>query len=65
MALPETTALATASYAVAAAAGLEDDDLTLEINLAAVKGIAKVAKQFNLPLTVDFQDGYGDKLEEE
>ena len=62
--LPSTTALATASYAIAAAAGLSDDDLTLEANLRAVSAIAKVAKQHNLPLTVDMQDGFGAQLEE-
>lgn len=62
--LPATRALATASAAIAAAAGIEDPELTLDINLTAVRAIAKVAKQLNKPLTVDFQDGYGDKLEE-
>lgn len=62
-ALPETKALATASFAVAAAAGLDDHDLTLEVNLRAVEAIAKVAKKHNKPLTVDFQDGFGDELE--
>jgi 2-methylisocitrate lyase-like PEP mutase family enzyme len=62
--LPGTQALATASFAVAAAAGLPDDDLTLETNLAAVRSIAPVAKEYNLPLTIDWQDGYGDRLEE-
>ncbi|KAH6673840.1 phosphoenolpyruvate phosphomutase-domain-containing protein [Halenospora varia] len=62
--LAGTKALATASYAVAAAAGLEDDDMTFEINLHAVHGISKIAKQYNLPLTVDWQDGYGERLEE-
>lgn len=61
--LPATTALATASYAVAVAAGLEDAELSLEANLAAVRPIAAIAKEHNLPLTVDFQDGYGDQLE--
>lgn len=62
--LPKTKALATASFAIAAAAGLADDDLTLEVNLRAIAVIAKVAKQFNKPLTVDFQDGFGDQLED-
>lgn len=63
-ALPATRALATASYAVAASAGVSDDDLTLEMNLAATRGISKVAKEYGLPLTVDWQDGYGERLEE-
>lgn len=63
-AIPSVKALATASYAVASVAGLEDDDLTLEVNLAAVKAIAAVARAANKPLTVDWQDGYGSRLEE-
>lgn len=57
-------ALATASYAVAEAAGIKDNDLTLAVNLDAVRGIAAVARAFNKPLTVDLQDGYGAELEE-
>jgi len=60
--LPQTKALATSSAAVATVAGMTDDDLTFEVNLRAVKAIASVAKEFNLPVTVDFQDGYGDEL---
>lgn len=41
--LPCMKALATASYAVAAAAGVADDDMTLETNLAAVRAIAPMA----------------------
>lgn len=63
-ALPGTQALATASYAVSGAAGVSDDDMTLETNMAAVLAIAPVAKEFGLPLTIDWQDGYGDRLEE-
>jgi 2-methylisocitrate lyase-like PEP mutase family enzyme len=62
--LPSTAALATASYAIAAAAGLADEALDLETNLRAVSAIAGVAKTHNLPLTVDFQDGFGADLEE-
>ncbi|PQE32218.1 carboxyphosphonoenolpyruvate phosphonomutase protein [Rutstroemia sp. NJR-2017a WRK4] len=58
-----TKALATASYAVAAARGTTDAYLDLETNLSAIPDIAAVAKQFNKPLTVDIQDGYGDSLE--
>jgi 2-methylisocitrate lyase-like PEP mutase family enzyme len=57
-------ALATASYAVARANGTEDDDMTLETNLSAVRGIVAVAKEFGKPLTVDIQDAYGKRLEE-
>lgn len=62
--LPETKALATASFAIAAAAGLEDHELDLDTNLRAIRAIGKVAKAFNKPLTADFQDGFGEKLEE-
>jgi 2-methylisocitrate lyase-like PEP mutase family enzyme len=62
--IPATKALATASYAVASAVGTTDDDLSLEQNLAAVSTIAPFAKERGLPLSVDFQDGYGDRLEE-
>jgi 2-methylisocitrate lyase-like PEP mutase family enzyme len=62
--LPSTRALATASYAIAAAASLADSDLTLDVNLRAVAAIAKVAKNHGLPLTVDMQDGFGPQLEE-
>ncbi|KAF9739836.1 hypothetical protein PMIN06_004883 [Paraphaeosphaeria minitans] len=62
--LPQTTALATASYSVACAAGLADDALTLDTNLRAAAAVAVVAREFDKPLTVDFQDGYGDALEE-
>ncbi|KAH6614338.1 PEP phosphonomutase-like protein [Boeremia exigua] len=63
-ALPSTTAIATASFAVAAAAGLPDDDLDLATNLRAAASIAKVAAAHDLPLTVDLQDGYGAQLDE-
>jgi 2-methylisocitrate lyase-like PEP mutase family enzyme len=61
--LPSTRALATASYAIAAAAGIADPDLDLETNLRAVRAIAAVAKKHNLPLTADMQDGFGSQLE--
>lgn len=62
--LPSSHALATASYAVARAVGTEDDDLTLEQNLAAAKLIGKVAAKHQKPLTVDLQDAYGSRLED-
>lgn len=62
--LPSTRALATASFAIAAAAGLADDDLNLATNLRAVRPIAAIAAKHDLPLTVDFQDGFGRELEE-
>lgn len=63
-ALPSCKALATASYAVALAAGTEDTKLTLECNLQAVRVIGRVACELGKPLTVDLQDGYGGRLEE-
>lgn len=62
-ALPSSKALATASYAVAAASGTTDEALDLDTNLAAIPSIATVARQFNKPLTVDIQSGYNDSLE--
>lgn len=62
--LPDCKALATASYAVAVANGTQDPDLDLDTNLAAVGRIAAVARAAGKPLTVDLQDGYGDRLEE-
>lgn len=63
-ALPKCRALATASKAIALAAGLEDEDLDLDTNLAAVRVIGRAAHKHGLPLTADLQDGYGDRLEE-
>ena len=57
-------ALATASFAIAAAHGLSDAELDLETNLAVARVIGAVARQHNLPFTVDLQHGYGDRLEE-
>ncbi|KXL50833.1 MAG: hypothetical protein FE78DRAFT_27048 [Acidomyces sp. 'richmondensis'] len=36
----------------------------METSPRATKAIAEVAKQFNKPLMFDFQDGYGDQLED-
>ncbi|KAJ3025352.1 UNVERIFIED_CONTAM: hypothetical protein HDU68_007239 [Siphonaria sp. JEL0065] len=55
-------AAATASYAIAASLGIEDDDLTLEQNLNAVRIIARVLDK-RIPLSADLQDGYGDQLD--
>jgi 2-methylisocitrate lyase-like PEP mutase family enzyme len=62
--LPQCHALATASYGVARASGIEDDDMVLEQNLATAKLIGRVALKHNKPLSVDLQDAYGDRLEE-
>ncbi|GFP54348.1 uncharacterized protein Rv1998c [Trichoderma asperellum] len=61
--LPNAKALATASYAVAEAAGLKDDTLTRAVNVTSAKNIASAIKEFGKPLSVDYQDGYGDELE--
>ncbi|KAI0908393.1 Phosphoenolpyruvate/pyruvate domain-containing protein [Ustulina deusta] len=55
--------LATTSFSVARAAGLSDEQLALDVNLVAVRGIASVAAEFKKPLTVDIQDAYGSDLE--
>ena len=61
---PDTTAIATASYAIAVTHGIEDDDLTWETNKAGItlvaRGIANAGKTDVLPLSVDLQDGYDD-----
>ncbi|KAH8897974.1 Phosphoenolpyruvate/pyruvate domain-containing protein [Thozetella sp. PMI_491] len=62
--LPGCKALATASYSIALVNGTEDAKLDLETHLGTLRGIAAVAKKSGKPLTVDLQDGYGDRLEE-
>ena len=62
--LPGCRALASASYALAKSIGIADEQLTLEQNLALLAPIAAVAHDLGLPLTVDIQDGYGDRLDE-
>jgi 2-methylisocitrate lyase-like PEP mutase family enzyme len=57
---PNAKAVATASYAIAATYGVDDDDMTLEQNLAAIAKIASVVLPSGLPLTADLQDGYDD-----
>lgn len=67
-ALPQTRAVATASYAIAETLGLGDPQLDLEANL---KGIAAVREGLRslgsrgdeLPLTADLQDCYEDPAE--
>jgi 2-methylisocitrate lyase-like PEP mutase family enzyme len=53
-------AVATASYAIAAAQGLKDDDMSYEQNVTALRALAPVVLKAGLPLTVDLQDGYED-----
>jgi 2-methylisocitrate lyase-like PEP mutase family enzyme len=58
--LPHAKAIATASYAIAGTYGLEDNDMTLEQNLAGIEKVAAVTQKAQLPLTADLQDGYKD-----
>ncbi|GLI79550.1 hypothetical protein PoHVEF18_007887 [Penicillium ochrochloron] len=62
--LPTTRALATASFAVAATLGVDDEALTKDQNLSTLQTIITAAHRINpsLPVTVDLQDGYGDDL---
>jgi 2-methylisocitrate lyase-like PEP mutase family enzyme len=62
--LPECKALATASFSIALANNTVDADLDLKTQIKAVQEIAAVAHQANKPLSVDFQAGYGEELEE-
>lgn len=61
---PSCMAIATASYAIAATQGVDDNDMTLEQNLAGIRnvvaGLRKAGKLSDLPLTADLQDGYKD-----
>ncbi|KAF8981968.1 hypothetical protein BGZ46_002022 [Entomortierella lignicola] len=58
--IPSAKAVATASFAIAATEGVQDNDMTRDQNLAAIKKIASVVLPKNLPLTADLQDGYED-----
>jgi 2-methylisocitrate lyase-like PEP mutase family enzyme len=57
-------AIATASAALSETLGIPDEDLTFEQNFAAIAPIAARALSAGLPLTVDLQDGYGDRVVE-
>ena len=57
---PDTRAIATASFAVAGAIGVADNDLTLEDNLAGIRIVSAIVGKTDLPLTADLQDGYDD-----
>lgn len=57
-------AIATASYAIAETYGVRDEDLTYEQNMAAVESIGRHVRAAGLPLSVDIQDGYGDRIVE-
>lgn len=56
-------AVATASWAFAATHGVQDEELTLEQNLEAIRRIAPFAAKAGLPFSADLQDGYGSKIE--
>jgi 2-methylisocitrate lyase-like PEP mutase family enzyme len=62
LANPSTTALATASFAIAEAQGTTDAALTFAENLAGIKAVARVLRREcpDIPLSVDLQDGYED-----
>lgn len=60
--LPQSKAIATASYAVAEAAGTSDDKLSRDELLRAARNIANSVQTFQKPLTVDARDGYGEQL---
>lgn len=64
---PSTKAIATASFAIAATQGLEDNELMLEGNLAGIRnviaGIRKAGKWGQIPLSADLQEGYEDPAE--
>ncbi|KAJ5438462.1 uncharacterized protein N7458_009460 [Penicillium daleae] len=62
--LPTTRAIATASFAVAATLGVDDENLTKDQNLSALQIIISAVHRVNpaLPVTVDLQDGYGNDL---
>ncbi|KAF4453066.1 hypothetical protein F53441_4297 [Fusarium austroafricanum] len=55
-------AIATASWAVAATYGIQDEELTLEQNFEAISKIAPLAKAAGIPLSADLQDGYGSNI---
>ncbi|GFP55689.1 hypothetical protein ACSS6W_008930 [Trichoderma asperelloides] len=55
-------ALATASFAIAATLGIQDEELSMVQNLEAISKIAPLAEQAGIPLSVDIQDGYGDLI---
>jgi 2-methylisocitrate lyase-like PEP mutase family enzyme len=62
--LPNCAALATASLALALANDTTDPDLSLDMQLSAIRPIAAVAHRAGKPLSVDLQSGYGAMLEE-
>ncbi|SPO00599.1 related to carboxyphosphonoenolpyruvate phosphonomutase-like protein [Cephalotrichum gorgonifer] len=64
---PESTpvrAVATASWAVADTLGIKDEELSLEQNLSRLAELAPIAREAGIPISVDLQDGYGDRIRE-
>ena len=57
-------AIATASWAIAATHGLQDEELSADQNLEAIGRIAALANKAGLPLSADLQDGYGSRIVE-
>ncbi|KAI1744773.1 phosphoenolpyruvate phosphomutase-domain-containing protein [Xylaria scruposa] len=57
-------AVATASYAIAETLGLADAELSFGANLIRISQLAPRVRAAGLPLTVDIQDAYGDRLDE-
>lgn len=57
---PSTTAIATASYAIALAQGTTDAALTQPENLAGIRAVTRVVarERPDVPVTADVQDGY-------
>ncbi|KAK5993747.1 hypothetical protein PT974_07184 [Cladobotryum mycophilum] len=56
-------AVATASWAIAASYGINDEDLSMEQNLQIISKIGPICAKANIPLSVDLQDGYGSNIE--
>lgn len=57
-------AAATTSYAVAAKLSIPDEELDLSSNLSSVSQFAPLIRDAGLPLSMDLQDGYGDRIVE-
>lgn len=57
-------AVATASWAVADSLDIKDEELTLEQNLSRLAALAPIAREADIPLSADLQDGYGDRIAE-
>ncbi|PYH85251.1 Phosphoenolpyruvate/pyruvate domain-containing protein [Aspergillus uvarum CBS 121591] len=60
--LPSARAIATASYAVAAAAGTSDEALPLAELLRSATSIASAVRPTGKPLSIDIRDGYNNDL---